>query len=87
MKTALLISTYNWPDALQLVLDSVLVQTLPPNEILIADDGSDSKTKKVIDDFISKSSVSVKHFWQEDIGFRKSIILNKTGRWGLYFTS
>ena len=78
MKTALLISTYNWPDALQLVLDSVLVQTLPPNEILIADDGSDSKTKKVIDDFISKSSVSVKHFWQEDIGFRKSIILNKT---------
>lgn len=37
---ALMISTYNWPDALKLVLESVLRQTRMPDEVLIADDGS-----------------------------------------------
>ena len=40
MKTALLISTYNWPSALDKVLESVQAQIVLPNEILIADDGS-----------------------------------------------
>src|SRR5690554_678574 len=77
MKTALLLSTYNWTDALSLVLESVLAQTKLPDEILIADDGSTSETKKIIDDFSLKIKIPVKHFWQEDKGFRKSKILNK----------
>lgn len=77
MKTALLISTYNWPKALELVLKSVQDQTELPDEILIADDGSTLETKKIVDDFSNKINIPVKHFWQDDMGFRKAKILNK----------
>jgi glycosyltransferase involved in cell wall biosynthesis len=77
MRTALLISTYNWPEALHLVFKSILNQTKFPDEILIADDGSKEETKTLIEEFRNKIKVPVKHFWQEDKGFRKSKILNK----------
>ncbi|WP_300566360.1 glycosyltransferase family 2 protein [Flavobacterium sp.] len=75
--SALLISTYNWPESLDLVLKSVLRQTTMPSEILIADDGSKQETKQLIEAFQKKCVVPIKHFWQEDNGFRKSKILNK----------
>jgi hypothetical protein len=74
---ALLISTYNWPDALRLVLKSALSQTELPDEILIADDGSMEETKQLIEKFQSETSIPIRHFWQEDKGFRKAKILNK----------
>ncbi len=77
MKTALLISTYNWPEALDLVLKSILNQSQMPDEILIADDGSTTATKEVIDLYGNKFKIPVIHVWQEDKGFRKSAILNK----------
>ena len=77
MKTALLVSTYNWPEALELVLKSLSNQTVKPDEVLIADDGSTNETKLVIDAFIKESSIIVKHIWHEDDGFKKSEILNK----------
>lgn len=77
IKTSLLISTYNWCEALSLCLNSVLQQSQQPDEIVIADDGSREDTKLVIDNFSQKSSVPVIHVWHEDIGFRKTIILNK----------
>ena len=77
MKTSLLISTYNWPEALELVLLSTNNQTEKPDEILIADDGSSEETTNLIKDFQKKSFVPIKHFWHEDKGFRKAIILNK----------
>lgn len=73
----LLISTYNWKEALQLCLQSILVQTRLPDEIVIADDGSREDTKEVIDQFREQISVPVIHVWQEDHGFRKTIIMNK----------
>lgn len=76
MKTALLISTYNWPEALELIFESILIQTKLPDTILIADDGSSIETKRIIDNFSLKINIPVKHFWQEDKGFRKSRILN-----------
>lgn len=77
INVAILISTYNWKSALNLVLQSVLKQTVLPNEILIADDGSRQDTEQLIRQFQKTSPVSVKHVWQPDHGFRKSIILNK----------
>lgn len=77
MRTALLISTYNWPEALRQVLNSVLIQSQLPDEILIADDGSGEETATVIKNFKKKSRVTVSHFWQEDQGFRKSAVLNQ----------
>lgn len=78
--SSLLISTYNWPQALELILSSVLLQELLPDEILIADDGSKVETKELIDSFRSKFSIPIKHFWQEDKGFRKTLILNEALR-------
>lgn len=77
MKTALLISTYNWPEALSSVLRSIVSQSMKPNEILIADDGSGAETRNVIEDFKKASGLPVKHIWQEDSGFRKSAVLNQ----------
>lgn len=74
---ALLISTYNWPQALELSLLSILKQTKMPDEIVIADDGSGEETKALIERYRSKSGVIIKHVWHEDKGFRKSMILNK----------
>lgn len=77
MKTALLISTYNWPEALKLCLDSLVRQTVYPDEVLIADDGSGQETRKLICEFQGRFDVPVKHIWQEDKGFRLSEIRNK----------
>lgn len=77
MKVSLLISTYNWPEALNVVLKSVESQTVLPNEILIADDGSKAETQDLIEGWKKKSKLNIKYFWQEDDGFRKTIIMNK----------
>ncbi len=73
----LLISTYNWPEALNLCLLSVQKQTQLPLEVVIADDGSGSDTKNIIKKFQAILPIPLIHIWHEDQGFRKSIILNK----------
>ena len=78
MKVGLLISTYNWTQSLNLVLKSTLIQTCQPDEILIADDGSTDETKLHVERFQQISTVPIRHIWQEDKGFRKAKILNKT---------
>lgn len=75
--TSLLIATYNWPEALELVLKSIAAQTKLVDEILIADDGSDHRTRSLIESFRKSMNIPVKHFWHEDLGFRKTIIMNE----------
>lgn len=77
MTVSLLVSTYNWPRALYLCLDSVMQQTILPNEILIADDGSGMATRDVVKHFERISPVPVRHIWHEDRGFRVATIRNK----------
>ena len=48
---SLVTPTYNWPEALELLLLSILNQSCLPNEILIADDGSTKETKELIEKF------------------------------------
>lgn len=69
--------TYNWPEALELLLLSVLNQTVLPNEIIIADDGSNVNTKELIASFQNKFAVPLIHVWHEDIKNRKPKIMNK----------
>ena len=45
MKLTLIITTYNWPESLLLVIESVKRQTILPDEVIIADDGSIKKQK------------------------------------------
>jgi glycosyltransferase involved in cell wall biosynthesis len=77
MKLSLIITTYNWPDALELVLKSVENQTIFPNEVIIADDGSGSETREVIQLYKKKSRLNIIHSWQDDLGFRVSRSRNK----------
>lgn len=77
MSTSLIITTYNWPRALECLLASVARQTRRPDEIIIADDGSDDTTRVVIDRFSKAFDRPVHHVWHEDRGFRRSRILNQ----------
>ena len=74
---SLITPTYNWPNALELLLLSVLNQTILPSEVLIADDGSREDTKKLIEDFQKKFPIPLIHIWHEDLKNRKPKIMNK----------
>ena len=70
MKLSLIVTTYNWPEALRKVLDSIALQTVTPFEVIIADDGSSLETKELIEAYQSKLKCPLVHCWQEDKGFR-----------------
>lgn len=75
--SSLIIATYNWPAALRLCLESVKHQTIMPGEIIIADDGSGSETREVVDHFSKQFPIPVKHIWQPDEGYQLARIRNK----------
>tara|TARA_B100000809_G_C15132368_1_gene529022 strand:+ start:1524 stop:2321 length:798 start_codon:yes stop_codon:yes gene_type:complete len=77
VSTTLIISTYNWPEALELILLSVKRQSLFPNEVIIADDGSTNETRRLVEAFQKDFPTDLHYVWHEDNGFQKSIILNK----------
>ncbi|MBC5836627.1 glycosyltransferase family 2 protein [Flavobacterium muglaense] len=77
MKTTLLITTYNWPEALDITLRSIENQSIKPTEIIIADDGSTKETKNLIEKWKVKLKIPIIHSWQEDIGFRAAASRNK----------
>jgi glycosyltransferase involved in cell wall biosynthesis len=74
---SLIITTYQRPQALRLVLDSLSRLTTLPLEVIIADDGSTEPTKKVIDDWQKKLPFPLIHAWQKDDGFRAAAARNK----------
>ena len=47
--TSLIITTYNNPPFLELVLKTVMVQHILPGEVIIADDGSTDETRQLSD--------------------------------------
>jgi glycosyltransferase involved in cell wall biosynthesis len=76
MKISVIVSTYNWPEALVLSLESLSNQTILPNEIVIADDGSGAETLQIINSFKSQTAIPIIHCWHEDKGFRLAKIRN-----------
>jgi len=76
MTVSLIVTTYNWSAALELVLKSALRQTILPCEIIIADDGSTSETSNIVQSMKKKSLIPIYHFWQEDRGFRAASVRN-----------
>ncbi|WP_192877938.1 glycosyltransferase family 2 protein [Fastidiosibacter lacustris] len=69
---SVIVSTYNWPAALRLVLLALNNQTDRNFEVIIVDDGSTEDTEKMIDAFKPTAKFPLKHLWQEDEGFRLS---------------
>jgi glycosyltransferase involved in cell wall biosynthesis len=77
IKCSLVTPTYNWPEALELLLFSALRQSVPPNEIIIADDGSREETTAMVKKFQQESSIPIVHIFHEDHGNQKPAIMNK----------
>ena len=77
MHISLIITTYNWKEALHLSLKSALAQKHLPLEIIVADDGSSPDTAQVVSDLAATAPIDVIHSWQEDRGFRLARSRNK----------
>jgi len=80
MKITVVVTTYNRPEALAKVLAALNEQIRPPDELLVADDGSTESTRRCVEDLKSRSSVPTLHVWQPDRGFRLSKIRNEALR-------
>lgn len=79
-KASIILATYDWPEALAMVLSGLVTQSEKQFEVMIADDGSDERTKDVIRSYQKRVPFPIYHFWQENKGFRKSRILNEAIR-------
>ncbi len=77
MKTSLMMTTYNSPAWLGKVLVGCACQSLPADEIIIADDGSSDDTAEVISRAAQDLALPLVHIWQPDQGFRKCQALNR----------
>ncbi|WP_270088355.1 glycosyltransferase family 2 protein [Sphingobacterium sp. SYP-B4668] len=77
MEVALIITTYNRPDALESVLVSVNSLIVKPSQVIIADDGSGTETKMLIDKYRTLSEIPLLHAWHPDNGFRAAEIRNR----------
>ncbi len=78
INAAVIISFYNRIDYLRLVLAGFERQTFRNFEIIIADDGSNQQVIKEIELISKKIPFKLTHLWQENKGFRKNRILNKS---------
>jgi glycosyltransferase involved in cell wall biosynthesis len=76
MTLSLVINTFSQPDYLGRVLNAVSRQSLLPEEVLLADDGSTDETKTVFERWRKGQSFRCEHVHQEHQGFRRSRILN-----------
>jgi glycosyltransferase involved in cell wall biosynthesis len=77
-KATIIAAFYNKIDYLKLVLAGLDRQTEKDFELIIADDGSRKDIVEEIKVIQKKHSFPIKHIWQEDNGFRKNKILNKS---------
>jgi len=72
--TAIIISTYNNIEGLESIFLALCIQSQKPHTIYIADDGSANETARLISKYAQK--LPLKHYWQEDEGYRKARALN-----------
>ena len=79
MKISVIITTYNRPDALSLVLRGLAAQNAEDFEVLVADDGSTPDTAAAIDALRPDLPYELRHVWQADEGFRAPMARNRAG--------
>ncbi len=77
-KISIIVSTYNSEAWLKKVLWGFNCQTFKNFEVVVADDGSGPRTKALLEELQKEVGYPIIHVWQEDDGFQKSRILNKS---------
>jgi glycosyltransferase involved in cell wall biosynthesis len=75
-RISFVISTYEWPEALDLVLAALHEQSDRSFEIVVADDGSSRRTRVVIERWGRVYGDRLRHVWQPDAGYRRARALN-----------
>ena len=65
-----IVTCYNHADILKVSLESMLAQKTPPDEIIVADDGSTDETFEVTRALRRQTSIPLIHVWSKDEGFR-----------------
>lgn len=76
---SVVVSTYNQPEWLEKVLWGYEVQSESCGrfEVVIADDGSDERTRLMLDRMTPHLTFPLRYVWQPDTGFRKCRIVNQ----------
>lgn len=80
---SIIVTTYNRPDALALVLEALAAQQelsgekLSSFEVIIADDGSTLVTTEFLRKIRQYLPYPLQHVWQEDQGFRAARVRNR----------
>jgi glycosyltransferase involved in cell wall biosynthesis len=73
---SLILTTYNWPEALAATLFSVLDQSDNRFEVIVADDGSAPPTADTTRRILASTSIPWRHVRHEDNGIRQARIKN-----------
>jgi len=77
---SVIISIYKRLDMLNLILQALSRQSYTNFEVIVAEDNDAAETGAFIRDLREKYMYPIKHVSQEDVGFRKTAILNKALR-------
>ena len=72
---SLIVATYEWPAALDVVLHALSEQREGGFEVVVADDGSGAETAAVVECW--RDELAPRHVWQPQQGFRKARLLNQ----------
>jgi glycosyltransferase involved in cell wall biosynthesis len=80
MKISVLTTIYNRPEHLRLLVASLAAQTRRPDEIVVADDGSDEATVAAMEHCLSDCGFAAKVVRQEKDGYRLAAARNKAIR-------
>jgi len=77
MRTSVIVITYNWPRALDLVLRALARQSTLPDEVIVTDDGSRTDTRDLLIATARNFPTRLVHLWQPDDGARMSRARNR----------
>lgn len=75
-RLAIVVSTYEWPAALDAVLRAFAEQSDTSFTLVVADDGSGPDTRALVDQWRPRLAERLVHEWQPDEGFRLARVLN-----------
>lgn len=77
MNIAVVIATYNRPDALAALLEGYLRQDTGDFELIVADDGSDDPVRQLVEQYGSRGLFRISHIWHKNEGYRATVMRNR----------
>jgi glycosyltransferase involved in cell wall biosynthesis len=78
VRVSVILSTYEQPEWLRKTLWGYARQSHQDLQIVVADDGSGPATALVLEEAAARSpDLGLRHVWHPDLGFRKTVILNR----------